>query len=1047
LHRFGLGRIALRQLRSRPAPAIAEGLILAMAATLVAAVVAIQSNVTDEGLRGTIAAAGNAGNVLIEQNGLQQPAAFDAFQKSAAARVRAQLGNTVTAGAEFGQSLSLAARTINGVVQDPPAMWNISMVTYAGITSHAHIVSGRWESDVPAGADWEFTASAHATDATGVPLGLVVGGEYCFQRFPGVRPGGDYWCGRLVGTWLPNSVADPYWAGAVPNTDVVVTHNSFFEILGLIPKAVGGAGQQYTANTAGIRAADTGRMITGVNQLRGFFSVSSDGVFVSGLDATVKAFMTRQDSAAGPILVAVLGLLVIAITAMGFAAMHFMQSHRAEVALWRARGWSRPRVWALFSTEFTILAAIAVPLAVVASASISAAADGASALPTTVWQRVSAVAVPAVAAEAVFLAVLVLLAAALSSPALSARRQTRATTRARTAQRWALDVALLAAGVGILWFVHGGLGPTGETQTNVVAFVLLALAVGLIVSVSLRLVGFVARLLTIRDAVGGRLARWEIERGPRQYARLSLLVTLAVAVGVFATTYTSSDNAGAVDRADYMVGADMRATVSRAGSPPDLAALTASLPSGVRAAQVFRDDGEPGQSGSDTTVLGVQGTGFWNIAYSRPDFASQSLRSLTAAMNAADPDGALVSGSPHALSVSVYSSGVSARIGLEVTDAAGDLRDLPLGTAAGPGWIDMSASLAGVRGPIRVRALTISPVDISKSGDVAFSNLRTGSGSVIESFASDDNWWEEAFAPDPAVAPLEPSLVHSQAGQFSVDIPISTNEVRLLPPPSARPLPVLMASQTLASLGLSIGQAFPFRLDGVNVEMVAVGSFDEFPTYYPAQEDFLVAPLYSLLARLGRSQVTNPWANELWMSVPDNDAAAVTSKVNADLTLLNSLLFTDSQARSQALSDPLRRGFAEELGIGALVALLVVVINFGLHFLAEARNRATQFAIMRANGVPHATLRNALIAEQLAVLISGCIAGACIGLAVCWAVLPVFHLGNLPGDLTPPSLFHVDPLILVAVVLGTGALALVTGAAVAARGARVNVMSAIRALS
>ena len=26
----------------------------------------------------------------------------------------------------------------------------------------------------------------------------------------------EIWCGRLVGTWLPNSVSDPYWAGNVP---------------------------------------------------------------------------------------------------------------------------------------------------------------------------------------------------------------------------------------------------------------------------------------------------------------------------------------------------------------------------------------------------------------------------------------------------------------------------------------------------------------------------------------------------------------------------------------------------------------------------------------------------------------------------------------------------------------------------------------------------------------------------------------------------------------------------------------------------------------
>ncbi len=67
-------------------------------------------------------------------------------------------------------------------------------------------------------------------------------------------------------------------------------------------------------------------------------------------------------------------------------------------------------------------------------------------------------------------------------------------------------------------------------------------------------------------------------------------------------------------------------------------------------------------------------------------------------------------------------------------------------------------------------------------------------------------------------------------------------------------------------------------------------------------------------------------------------------------------------------------------------------------------------------------MRNALIGEQIAVLISGLVAGTAIGLAVAWAVLPVFHLGNQPADLVPPSLFHIDGLTLIAVVLGTGVL-------------------------
>ena len=240
---------------------------------------------------------------------------------------------------------------------------------------------------------------------------------------------------------------------------------------------------------------------------------------------------------------------------------------------------------------------------------------------------------------------------------------------------------------------------------------------------------------------------------------------LAVAVSVFATTYISSDNAGAIDRADYQVGANMRATFSTAAGPPQVAALTAALPSGVHALQAFRDVGRPGQSGLEATVLGVQGTDFWNIAYARPDFASQSLRSLTAKMSTADPDGATVPGSPRALALSVYSSGVSARIAVQISDATGDVRSVKLGTtSAQAGWNDLRASLTDVAFPIRVRAITVSPTDIGVAGDVAFRNLRTDSGAIVESFDITDGWWQEDFAPNPAALPVKPTFVRTDGG-------------------------------------------------------------------------------------------------------------------------------------------------------------------------------------------------------------------------------------------------------------------------------------------
>ncbi len=150
----------------------------------------------------------------------------------------------------------------------------------------------------------------------------------------------------------------------------------------------------------------------------------------------------------------------------------------------------------------------------------------------------------------------------------------------------------------------------------------------------------------------------------------------------------------------------------------------------------------------------------------------------------------------------------------------------------------------------------------------------------------------------------------------------------------------------------------------------------------------------SLLGRLGVQGATSPWANELWLRFPSSARAAVNAACPPNSTLLSSSLRTD--AENAALSDPLRVGIDDELGLGFVVALAVVVVGFGLHFLAAARNRATQFAIMRANGVPQAALRRSLVAEQVVVLISGLVAGTAIGLALAWAVIPIFHLGACP---------------------------------------------------
>ena len=276
--------------------------------------------------------------------------------------MRAQLGNTVTPGAQFGVSLTLAAQTLDCTVEGPPVRCRLSVATYAGIADHAHIVTGRWASDARDGADWEFTASAQATDQSGITLHLAVGTEYCFQNLNSqTQRTGDLVraTGRVV-------VAEqPRRSRTGPATFRTATSSSrraaSFRSSPRSRTPSEPPTSSTAPNTSAIHASDADGIVSGVNRLRGY-SLSSNGVFVSALDSTVSGFLARQDASSGPILVTTLGLLVIALAAMGFAAMHLLQSHVPEVALWRARGWSRSRVWGLYSTEFALLAVLATPV-------------------------------------------------------------------------------------------------------------------------------------------------------------------------------------------------------------------------------------------------------------------------------------------------------------------------------------------------------------------------------------------------------------------------------------------------------------------------------------------------------------------------------------------------------------------------------------------------------------------------------------------------------------------------------------------------------------
>jgi ABC-type antimicrobial peptide transport system permease subunit len=277
-------------------------------------------------------------------------------------------------------------------------------------------------------------------------------------------------------------------------------------------------------------------------------------------------------------------------------------------------------------------------------------------------------------------------------------------------------------------------------------------------------------------------------------------------------------------------------------------------------------------------------------------------------------------------------------------------------------------------------------------------------------------------------------------------VDLSGGTMVMRPAPGLKPLPALVSAATLEKMGIGLGRPFSLRMESIDVPMTTVGTVDYFPTLYPGVDDFLLVPRLALLDRLTRGGSVNAYPNEVWLRV-----AGPTSKVVSTIqdTMRGSLidLVDRQQLEAAAIEDPLRQSLHAELLIGFLAALAIVVVAFGLHFLAVTRGRVAEFAILQANGLPWRRVRRGLIAEQLILLAYGLLVGAGMGLLLSWVILPELHLGTAASDLTPPTVLVVDRATAASAAVGLAVACLLAGQVAARVGGRFQLVRQLRDLA
>ena len=552
---------------------------------------------------------------------------------------------------------------------------------------HMKLYSGRLPQDVAPGQPLE----ALVTPKLGAKPGDIIA-----LNGPAGSPG--TLTIKVVGVWFPKNPNDVYWDGfswdthesvlltghglppEPPIFPLVFTHAGFFQAVAAIAAGAGGSLSGPASNNApvfGMRldyiyqvdhTALTVQNMTfalgQLQQLRSNLTTDLPGangvnsvVVATDLDKLIASLLAQMQLLALPLEMVIVELAGVALLFTVTMAGLLIDDAEAEIATLATRGASGTQMIGVFAVQSALVALITAAISPfiafwVVFAFVRRIVPEVSVTPDYLSSAVSlrAMVIAAAIAAVVGIAAVVLGATRAARLDIAAfRREQARGVRRPLWQRLYLDVglALLCVAGYVDLFQFGGLGvrqtltqsgqAAGQNADPVLALVPLAsLVAGALLL--LRIFPPVARA-SVSLAKGSRgapglLAFAQLARGGGQYARLALLLTLCVGLGIFTLGFGASLDQNAHDRAAYSVGADLQVqlqdVVQKTPFAHDVGAQFAHLPGVLAVTPIYRSQARssPDSGARLLNVLGVDPATFASVGYWRNDFAPQPLASL-----------------------------------------------------------------------------------------------------------------------------------------------------------------------------------------------------------------------------------------------------------------------------------------------------------------------------------------------------------------------------------------------------------------------------------
>ncbi len=263
----------------------------------------------------------------------------------------------------------------------------------------------------------------------------------------------------------------------------------------------------------------------------------------------------------------------------------------------------------------------------------------------------------------------------------------------------------------------------------------------------------------------------------------------------------------------------------------------------------------------------------------------------------------------------------------------------------------------------------------------------------------------------------------------------------------AMPDAILASSDLRDSLGLSVGDAISYTVEGATVDGVVVAFLDHWPGWTPATAGadgkLIRTPL--LVAHLEHLRTSIPaLPYEVWLRRADGATdRTVYDGISAAGIQVDSIA-SSNQRIVAARNDPKLQGTNGALTLGFLVSMLVCAIGFLIYWILSVQGRVLQFGVYRAMGLGKGAVVAMLLGEQVLVSGASIAAGVLLGNLASALYVPLFSLASDPATRAIPFRVVASSADAVRIYAVLGVLLLVGFAVLARLVLRIRAAQAVK---